>query len=266
MKLAIQEAALPGETILQKLQHAQSLGLAGVEFTAEDLQKRIPEILGAMETTGVQASGVYAGITRILHPTFKERDSAIAALRTSMTGALDIGAAGVVFIPHYSTSPVMPDLRPYKSAEQLEGEMLIAQLRGTLVDLAYALGAQLYMLAVSQQRAYLINTLEQAHIVLDKIDSPPQLKIAVDTSDMYQTEESMVTVLGDYIGDIGYVHLADTAHRLPGHGELDLNAALGALKGYNGWVTLASRVPNVNDPTYLDDLRHSLALLRGAMA
>ena len=126
MKIAIQESALPGETVLQKLQNAQKIGIRGVEFAAEGLHQRIDEILGAREATGVQAAAVDAGATHLLHPDFNQRDKAIVTLRTAMTDALDIGADGVVFIPHYSTSAVLPDLRPYKSAVEMEGELLVA--------------------------------------------------------------------------------------------------------------------------------------------
>lgn len=267
MKIAIQESALPGETVLQKLQNAQKIGIRGVEFAAEGLHQRIDEILGAREATGVQAAAVDAGATHLLHPDFNQRDKAIVTLRTAMTDALDIGADGVVFIPHYSTSAVLPDLRPYKSAVEMEGELLVAQLRATLTDLAYALGSQLYMLAVSKQRAHLINTLYQANVIRDKIDNHPHVTLAAEICDMQSEEEDPAGALAEFASQIGYVHVADSRHRLPGQGDVDFKVLISTLKsaGYDGWLTITSKVPNIDDPTYLDDLSASVAMLQQAI-
>ncbi|MEQ8671933.1 MAG: sugar phosphate isomerase/epimerase [Aggregatilineales bacterium] len=268
MKIAIQESSLPGETILQKMKTAQKIGIEGIEVSSDGLHTRNEEVLGAMEATGVRIAAVNAGATHLLHPEFSHREKALVTLRTAMTDALDIGADGVVFIPHYSTSAVLPDLRPYKSAIEMEGELLVAQLRATLTDLAYALGSQLYMLAVSKQRAHLINTLYQAYVIRDKIDHHPHLTLAAELCDMQSEEDDPVGALVDYGAHLGYVHIADTSHRLPGHGDMNFNTILSALKmnAYDGWLTLTCNVPNIDDPTYVDDLSASVAMLNAAMS
>ena len=267
MKIAIQESALPGETILQKLKTAQKMGIAGIEVSADGLHTRNQELLGAMEATGVRIAVVNAGSTHLLHPEFSQREKALVTLRTAMTDALDIGADGVVFIPHYATSAVLPDLRPYKSAIEMEGELLVAQLRATLTDLAYALGSQLYMLAVNKQRAHLINTLYQAHVIRDKIDLHPHLTLAAELCDMQTEEDDPIGALIDYGAHLGYVHISDTNHRLPGEGDINFKTVCSALKmnAYDGWLTLNSNVPNIDDPTYLDDLAASVTMLNAAI-
>ena len=267
MKLAIQESLLPGETILQKMQNAQKIGVTGVEIDAKDLAQRITEIQGAMQSTGVAIAAVNAGNTQILHPGFAERDKAIAAIRTAMTDALDLDSGQVVFIPHYATAPVLPDLRPYKSAVELEAEMLVTQLKATLSDLAYALGAHLHMLVVSKQRAHLINTLYRAHVIYDKAGSQPHLHIAADICDLHSEEENVMAALAEYAQYIGYVHVADTGRRIPGMGDVDFATVFKALQvvNYDGWLTLACTVPNINDPEYMEDLEYCITSLREAM-
>lgn len=264
MKFAIQETMLPGETTLARLENARSMGFEGVEFGADDLSERIPEIGAALEQTGLKAAAIHAGQTRLLHPDYGERDRAIVRLRHAMTNALDLGAPGVAFIAHYSTSPVLPDLHPYKSAVELEAELLVALLRTTLTDLAYALGADLYLCAVSRQQAHLINQLYHAATIIHHIDNHPHIKIGADLCAMSGEEDDMMSAIDQYGGKVAYVHVADHNRRLPGHGGIDFRTALDGLKraGYGGWLTLACGVPNINDPEYMGDVRAALARLR----
>ncbi len=268
MRIAIQESALPGTTTLQRLQKAREIGFDGVEFVSEGVHGRVAEIIGAMEATGVQTAAVNIGLTRLLHPDFTEREKAIVEIRTAMTDSIDLGAGRVVFIPHYSTAPALPDLRPYKSAVELEGEMLVAQLHATLGDLAYALGAELHLLVVSQKRAHLINTLYRAGVIREKINNHPHITIGLDVCDHFSEEEDPIEALQAHTAHIGYVHLADDLHRLPGHGNIDIETVIATLKsaGYNGWLTLCSTVPNIEDPTYAGDLRTCISEIHAMLS
>ena len=260
MQLAIQEHLLPGETTLERFQEAQSLGLAGVEVSTDQLDTRIPEIRAALGATNLHVAAVNVGQSRLLHPEFTDRDNAIVRIREAMTQALDLGAEGVVFIPHYSTIAGLPDLHPYKSPAELEGELLIAQLKATLGDLAYALGAQLYMGVVSHHHAHLINRMEQANRVLKANKFHPHLKVCATLCDMVVEEDDAIASLRTYNEIIEYIHIADTDRSLPGSGSVDLKAMIGALKekAYTGWVTIACN----NEDVTRDDLVQSIAHLR----
>src|SRR5262245_6908107 len=138
MRIAIQEDMLPGRSIVEKLQNAQMLNFAGVEFWAHGLTERVPEIAAAIAETGVPAAAVNLGRRDgYLSPDLHERERAISAMRQAMGDAVDIGAGHVVFVPHFG-GPRMPDLTPYRSPIELESEMMIWLLR-TVSDLAYAI-------------------------------------------------------------------------------------------------------------------------------
>ncbi|MFQ3566830.1 MAG: hypothetical protein SNJ59_07495 [Aggregatilineales bacterium] len=78
MQLAVQEDLLPGG-VSDKFERARALGLAGIEFWAQDLTDRVPTIAGAMERAAVRAAAVHLGMnTHLLHPACDEREAALA--------------------------------------------------------------------------------------------------------------------------------------------------------------------------------------------
>src|SRR5688500_12437347 len=116
MQIALQEDMLPGRSMLEKFENAQQLGVQGIEFWGRGLPTKVEDIVEAAQKTGIAAASVNHGRQgRILDPYPMERDQALAELRSSITCAADIGAKGVIFVPHFFT-PILPDLSPYMSA------------------------------------------------------------------------------------------------------------------------------------------------------
>jgi sugar phosphate isomerase/epimerase len=267
MHIAIQEDMLPGRSMLDKLEAAAALGIEGVEFWGRDLPQKAQAIVEAIEKTGVKAAAVNHGRQgRMLDAHPLERDKALAELRSSITCAADIGARGVVFVPHFF-GPSLPDLSPWKSAEELEAELLYQHLR-TLSDFGDAMDVELYLEPVNHYESHLLNRLEQAAMVTRKLNHP-RVKIAADLYHMALEEASIVGALNAHGDQIGHVHLADSNRRLPGQGMADFTAAAAALRaaGYEGWATLACGDPGSNTSRaaeYVQALPDSLAMLRQA--
>lgn len=264
MSLAIQEDLLTGNTPLEKLQHAKLLGFDGVEFyVTPDLPDQLAAIAAAVETTGVRVSAVNLGHTRLLHPDFNMRDTALVAMRRAMTFAIDLGAQGVVFKPFYEAGPVLPDLHPYKSAQELEAELLVTQLRATLCDLAYALGTELLLQPANHRETHLIRKVAHGALIRRKLDNHPHLKIAASLHTMELEAEPVETTLHTFADDTGYLYLSDTNHTLPGQGQFDF-ATLGNLLhtlNYTGWITVDCERTTLVDET---QLAASVACLREA--
>jgi sugar phosphate isomerase/epimerase len=271
MKLAIQEDMLPGASVSEKLRSAQQLGFKGVEFWVDaEFPRHLPEIAAALAQTNMQCAAVNVGLTRLIHPEYVVRDQAIAAMRQAMTYAVDLGAQGVIFKPFYSPSPVLPDLRPYKSSLELEAELLVTQLRATLTDLAYALGTELFLEPVNHQETHLVRRVDHAVTVRRKLDDHPHIKIAANLYHMQMEGENLVESLRQHITDIGYIHIADTQRVLPGEGQINFGEIVSVLKGcaYSGWLTLECGTPGSNNgqqmadnfPAMMDTL-HSAGLI-----
>lgn len=262
MRFAIQEDMLPGKSALERFQTARGLGFQGIEVWGAGLTERVLELAEAAERTGVVIAAVNHGRRGgLLDPDRELRERALAELRQSVVDGVDLGAAGVILVPHFS-APTLPDLTPFKSVEQLEYELLHNHLR-TLSDYVYAMGIDLYIEPVNRYETHFINTLAEAVRVRRKIKDHPHIKIAADLFHMAMEERDTVAALRDHAGDLGYVHLADSNRRLPGQGMSDFSAVTGALKdaGYHGWLSLECGSPGHN----AEYARHYLAELPAAL-
>jgi sugar phosphate isomerase/epimerase len=268
MRLSIQEDMLPGETVLEKCQQAQALGIDGIEYWGAGLSARVPDIVTAIQKTGVAASAVNYGTQgQLINADRPLREAALAAFRACVVNAVDIHAAGVVVIPHVGPAAV-PDLTPYKSLVQLEYELLHNHLR-TLSDYVYAIGVDLYIEPVNRYETHFINTLADAIRVRRRIKDHPHVKIAADVFHTALEESDPAAAIRSCAGDIGYMHLADHNRRLPGQGMIDFSTIASALSetAYNGWVTLACGQPghNVDQAKhFLNELPASIDLLKRA--
>src|SRR5690349_1327823 len=158
MKLAIQEDMLPGATPLEKCEEAKALGLQGIEYWGTGLTARVPDIVDAIQKTGVQAAAVNYGTQgRLIEADRPVREAALAAFRESVVNAVDMHAAGVIVVPHYG-APAVPDLAPYKSVIQLQHELLHNHLR-TLSDYVYAIGVDFDIDPFKHFQGTFLNTL-----------------------------------------------------------------------------------------------------------
>jgi sugar phosphate isomerase/epimerase len=267
VNIAIQEDMLPGRSILEKFERAKALGVQGIEFWGRDLAPKVESIMEAVERTGLRAASVNHGRQgRFLDTDPIERERALEELRNSITCAADIGAEGVIFVPHFF-GPLMPDLTPYMSPVELEAEMLHAHLR-TLSDYADAMGVNLYVEPVNRYETHFLNRLEQAARVARRINHP-RVKIVADLFHMALEEADLVAVIRENADVIGHVHLADSNRRLPGQGFTNFAQMADALKAINyaGWAAFECGNPGDNAPVaeqYLSELPACLDMLRRA--
>lgn len=264
MPLAIQEHLLPGDTLSSRFQTARDLGFDAIQVHGNDsLAERIPELVHTASDTGLRFSAVDLGHTHLLHPTFDVREAALVRVRRMMGHALDLEADGVIFRANYAPQAVLPDLHPYKSALELEGELLVSQLKNTLCDLAYAMGAHLILTHTDSQDTHLVQRLRHAHAIRRKLKGHPHLHTAADLYAMSREEADTASALGEHLDGLRVLMLRDSSGGLPGSGTLDFGAVAAALRhaGYTGWLTLAA-APNAQPDA--SAIQHSLDHLRAA--
>jgi len=245
-KLAIQEDMLPGPTLADRFSQAAELGLSGIEFWGATLPEQANQIERLSGTGGIVAASINNGRrSRFLDPDPGERALALNELSEAIRLAGQIGASGVVFVPHFF-GPLLPDLSPYMNDVQLERELLSAQLHG-LAEVAERAGVQLWVEPVNRYETHLLLRLADAASIVEPLNSP-RLGIVADLFHMSLEEEVIADAIVQNGPYIGHVHLADSNRRLPGQGATDFPEALAALRqvGYDGWLSFECGEPGQN--------------------
>lgn len=266
MPIAIQEDMLTGDSLIEKFESAAALGVDGIEFWGAGLTEKVPEIVAAMQATGLRTAPVNHGgsLGRLLDPQPAERERALTYLRQSIMNACDIAAPGVIVVPHFG-APILPDLSPWMTAGELEFELMYTHLR-TLEDYAEAMGVDLYIEPINRYETHLLNRLEQAGALARRMNHA-RVKIVADLFHMALEEADLAAAIRTHADCIGHVHLADSNRRLPGEGMTDFAAAASALQeiGYGGWASFECGRPTRNDPAdFRDGLPASIAFVRAA--
>jgi sugar phosphate isomerase/epimerase len=266
MQLGIHENILPGSTLEEKFTLAKSLGLSGVEVVFdENFDDKMAHVAAAMETTGLQITALDAGKTRLLHPEFGERMLALAYLQKALGCSIDLMSSGVVFKPFYQVEPTLPDLTPYKSAQELEFELLAAQLRTSLVDLADALGTTLYVAPVNHTETDLIRKVAHGAMVRHSYNDHQRLKVAAHLYHMTVEVEDYASTLRDHAADVGYLYLSSPDGTLPIMASSEIQSLVETLKEihYTGWLILDA-VPQT--PQSVEAIKLSVGLIQGLLA
>jgi sugar phosphate isomerase/epimerase len=254
MPLAIRDIHLPGDTYVEKIAHAQAANLDGVEFEASPaFYAQIGDIVAALNQTGLKASALYVGHTTLIHPDYAQRETARVAVRQALAAAVDLDAHGVAFYGHYARAHVLPDLHPYKSAIELEAELLSTELRATLCDLAYALGKKLFLMHAHSGDTALLRRLEHVVKIRAKQDNHPYLWAAASVYHMAMEGANITETLRANADHIGYMSISDHGLRWPGVEGRELKSVADTLRdiGYAGWVVIDGNDPEVIPAPYL---------------
>jgi sugar phosphate isomerase/epimerase len=263
-KLSIQEDMLPGPTLDDRFAQAADLGLQGIEFWSESLAAQAKGIERLSGKNGVVVSSINNGRrSRFLDPDPEERARALAELIEALHLGSRLGAAGVVFVPHFF-GPLLPDLSPFLSAVDLERGLLRAQLQG-LAGEAERAGIALWLEPVNRYETHLLVRLQEAAALVEPLHSS-RLGIVADLFHMALDEPDMAEAIRRHTDHIGHVHLADNNRRLPGQGSTDFSPILQALGGigFAGWLAFECGEPGANSArarAYLEELPASIHCL-----
>ena len=243
MKLAAQEGMVPGRTLAEKLDNLEKYGYEGIEFGGGGLEGRQDEIINATSQSKVKPSTICAGFRGCpLDADKSQRDLAMSDMKELLKVAANIGAVGLIMVPIFGR-PRISDLSPYKSARQLEMELLVTLLK-ELGDYAEEVGSIVLVEPLNRYETHLLNRLEQGVDVCKQVNSP-NVKIMADFFHMSIEERDIpksIEEAGEYIY---HVHLADSTRLLPGYGHTDFQAGFAALKkiGYDKYMALECGVP-----------------------
>jgi len=243
MKLACQEGMTPWASLDQKPSNLEAYGYEGIEFWGGGLKERVAEINKATAKSTVKVSTVCAGFRGCpLDSSKAERELALADIKELLRVAADLGAVGLIMVPIFGP-PRIPDLSPYKSAVELERELLL-KLLDEMGAAAEKAGALLLVEPLNRYETHFINRLEQAVEICRKVGNP-KVKIMADFFHMSIEEVDIPRAIKEAGEWIQHVHLADSTRKLPGYGHTDFRSGFAALKsvGFDKYMALECGIP-----------------------
>lgn len=139
LKISFQEGTAPGESLAEKLDFMESLGVVGFEPGGRGLASRVKEIQDALNGRNIKVSAICAGFDGFIlaeDPAVKELFD--KTMREIVAAAGELGSTGVIMVPAFNhQTPCKPhtmDTRNYL-CEQLHDLGEFALEHGTTVIL-----------------------------------------------------------------------------------------------------------------------------------
>ena len=138
LNLCFQEGIAIGETLQEKLDYCESLGVTGLEVGGRGLAGRVDEINDALKGRNVRMAAICAGFDGFILAEDAQKDDFDRTMREIVEAAGKIGSCGVIMVPAFNwQSPCRPhtmDTRNYL-CEQLHELGEFALQCGTTVIL-----------------------------------------------------------------------------------------------------------------------------------
>jgi len=238
VKLAVQEPLVPGATLADKVALAEDIGFEGMEFWGGNIAERVDEIKAAFRGRKIRPSTICAGCSGALVTADPElRRQAREGILQRLQVAAELEMVGLIVVPVFNNLKNIPDLSPYKTAQQLGEELLIAQLEELVPQVEKLSGPCILLEPLNRYEANFLSLQEKGAQFVRRFNSPA-LGLICDFFHMNIEETNTAETLRK-VGDVcRHVHLADNTRKEPGTGTIDFKAGFAALKekGYGYYM------------------------------
>ncbi|MBT3271077.1 sugar phosphate isomerase/epimerase [Candidatus Poribacteria bacterium] len=267
LRLSIREPMAPGATLIEQWKNLRTLGFEGVELTRSSNLSELDNIKAAMRESGIQPNITSAGPGCLIDARKEERDIAVKSHKDAIDLAAEIGAVGVLTAPGIKVKmqiegprPRIPDLRPYKSSEELEF-LMMAELFGDISAHAQSRGVYVILEPLNRYEQVFPKSLADGVRLCEAVGNP-HCKIMADLFHMNIEDADMPASIREAGDAIVNVHLADSHRQTPGRGHTDFVACFAALKdiGYDYYCGLECGVPG----DAMEELARTATFLREA--
>lgn len=235
LKISFQEGIAPGESLNEKLDYMENLGVVGLEPWGGGLPGRVSEIQKALQNRNIKVSAICAGFKGFL----LSEDPAVRkeckdTMKEILAAAGELGSVGVILVPGFNgQKPALPhsmDTRKFLCDELAElGEYAVQNNTTVILE------------PLNRQEAFYLRQVGDAASICRDINS----KGVTCMGDFWHMTFEEPCDMGAFIsgGDkISHVHVASRKRRsMPGEdGEADnyINGFKGLkLIGYDNYVS-----------------------------
>lgn len=236
LRLSIQQALLPGDTLSEQFARAAGYGFAGVELNHSDrfdVRRQADLITAARDAAGIEVAAICTtGKQDPVIADHTERNRRITELVELVDTASALGASGVISVP----------IRPAANFDDAALPELAIDIYQRIAGHLGEGDAAIFLEPLNRYEAKFLNRVGQAAMLARMVGSPRVLALA-DLYHMNIEERSLDTPIREAGELLGHVHLADNTRDEPGAGMLDFAPAFAALReiGYGGWLSLECR-------------------------
>ena len=224
-----------------------SLGYDGVEIAGRtEYFPLAKDIAKACSDHGIAPSSICSMLADydISHFDPKERQKGIDHAMRTVDFAAEVGAPIAILLPGAHSKYAPLTTRDEEMATGIDSMRIVAEY-------AQKLGIRLCVEAWDRFDNYLVTCLEDARMVVDRVDMP-NVGLMLDTFHMNIEEADMAGAVRSAGEKLWHFHVGDSNRRAPGMGHIDFVPILQALKdiAYSGYVTMELIPPAFNTDAY----------------
>ena len=215
LRLSFQEGLTPGETLTEKLDFMESLGITGFEPGGKGLAGRVQEIREALQGRNIKVSAICAGFDGFMltqEPEVKAQFD--ISMREIVRAAGELGSTGVIMVPVFNwQGPALP--------HTLETRDYLCDQLHKLGEFALSCGTTVILEPLNRKEAFYLRLVADAAAICRDADSEG-VKCMGDFWHMQEETSDYAAFMaaGSYLR---HVHIASRGSRvMPGEdGEAD---------------------------------------------
>lgn len=215
LRLSFQEGLTPGETLTEKLDFMESLGITGFEPGGKGLAGRVQEIREALQGRNIKVSAICAGFDGFMlaqDPEVKAQFD--TSMREIVRAAGELGSTGVIMVPVFNwQEPALP--------HTLETREYLCDQLHKLGEFALSCGTTVILEPLNRKEAFYLRLVADAAAICRDADSEG-VKCMGDFWHMQEETSDYAAFMaaGSYLR---HVHIASRGSRvMPGEdGEAD---------------------------------------------
>lgn len=166
LNLSFQEGIAPGESLNEKLDVMEKLGVTGLEIGGRGLANRVDEIQQALKGRNIRVSAICAGFSGfILSEQDNVRQECIDTMHEIITAAGKLGSLGVIIVPVFNHQT------PSKPHTQETRDFLCQQL-AAMGEVAVKNNTSIILEPLNRKEAFYLRQVADAASICRDINNP----------------------------------------------------------------------------------------------